>query len=174
MTAVDVGAETIERLRALHPHITWIGGDFLSLDLPSQSFDLIVSMETISHVANQGAFAEKIAQLARPGCDLVLTTQNPFVWNRVSSLKPAKPGQLRRWPTREQLIALFGSNFVLEPLCSCAPGKGDLGVFKIIRGLGKIRRLVGNQWWLLLEERLGLGCSLVLLGKRRMRVLSQQ
>ena len=72
VTAVDVGAETIERLRALHPHITWIGGDFLSLDLPSQSFDLIVSMETISHVANQGAFAEKIAQLARPGCDLVL------------------------------------------------------------------------------------------------------
>jgi 2-polyprenyl-3-methyl-5-hydroxy-6-metoxy-1,4-benzoquinol methylase len=165
VTAVDIGIETIERLKALHPLVTWIGGDFLSLDLPPQSFDLIVSMETISHVADQEAFADKIASLAAPGCDLVLTTQNPLVWSRVSSLKPPRPGQLRNWPTRERLLALFGPHFALEPLRTCAAGKGDLGFFRVLRGFRKICRLVGDQWWLL-EERLGLGCSLVLLGKR--------
>ncbi len=165
VTAIDIGAETIDRLKPLHPHITWIGGDFLQLNLSHRDFDLIVSMETISHVADQEAFADKIAQLAAPGCDLILTTQNPIVWSRVSSLKPPRPSQLRNWPTRERLRALFGTQFVLEPVRTCAPGKGDLGFFKVIRGFRKMHRLVGNRWWLL-EERIGLGCSLVLLGKR--------
>jgi 2-polyprenyl-3-methyl-5-hydroxy-6-metoxy-1,4-benzoquinol methylase len=173
VTAVDIGAEAIERLKGLHPHICWIGGDFLTLDLPLQNFDLIVSMETISHVVDQEAFAGKIAELAASGCDLILTTQNPFVWKRVSSLKPLRPGQVRNWPSPGRLGALFGRHFVLEPVRTCAPGKGDLGIFKLIRGFRKMRRLVGDYWWFL-EERLGLGCSLVLLGKRLPRCLGRE
>lgn len=165
VTAVDVGVNAMERLKIIHPHIQWLGGDFLALDLP-RGFDLIVSVETISHVADQEAFAEKIAALAAPGCDLALTTQNPLVWSRVSTLKPVRPGQLRNWPSRERLLKLFERHFALDPIRTCAAGRGDRGVFRFLRGRGLLRR-ISNGRSSLFEEKLGLGCSLVLSGRRR-------
>jgi len=170
VTAVDIGVEAMKRMQAVHPNIQWIGGDFLSLDL-LPGFDLIICMETISHIADQEAFAEKIATLAAPGCKLVLTTQNPLVWSRVSSLKPPQLGQLRNWPSRERLRALFEPYFDLNPIRTCAPGKGDSGFFRLLRGRGLLRRL-SNGGSSALEEKFGLGCSLVVSGTLKCRATS--
>jgi 2-polyprenyl-3-methyl-5-hydroxy-6-metoxy-1,4-benzoquinol methylase len=165
VTAVDIGVTTIDRLKKTHPHIDWIGGDFLSIDVGRDNFDLIVSMETISHVENQAFFANKIADLAAPECDLIVMTQNPFIWSRTSSLRPPQPGQLRNWPTREALINLFEPHFDLKPIRTCVPGRGDQGILRLLPFRRTLRRAFGDRWTRA-EEAVGLGCSLVVTGRR--------
>jgi 2-polyprenyl-3-methyl-5-hydroxy-6-metoxy-1,4-benzoquinol methylase len=166
VTAVDIAVSAIDGLKTIHPHIDWVGGDFLSMDIGRDNFDLIVSTETISHVEDQLLFAKKIADLAAPECDLILTTQNPFDWSRTSSLKTPRPGQLRNWLTRERLINLFEPHFDLQPIRTCAPGKGDRGVLRLLPFTRPLRRAFGDRWTQA-EEAMGLGCSLVITGRRR-------
>jgi SAM-dependent methyltransferase len=166
VTAVDIGVATIDRLKNLYSHIDWIGGDFLSLDIGRHNFDLIVSMETISHVEDQVLFATRIAELAGPECDLILTTQNPFIWNRTSSLKPPRPGQLRNWPTRNRLIDLFEPHFDLKPIRTCAAGRGDRGILRLLPFRRTLHRAFSDRW-ARVEEAMGLGCSLIVTGRRR-------
>lgn len=165
VTALDLPSKTINRLKGTHPHITWISGDFLDADLP-QRFDVVVSVETIAHVPDQEKFVHKIATLLVPGGTVVLTTQNPPIWNRTRALRPPGPGQIRNWPSRSRLRELFTPYFDLQPLRTCAPS-GDRGPLRLLhnrisQAVGT--RLFGRERWISWRERMGLGCSLVLVG----------
>ncbi|AUM19229.1 MULTISPECIES: class I SAM-dependent methyltransferase [Rhodococcus] len=165
VTALDLPSKTIDRLKTTHPEITWISGDFLTTDLP-QGFDVVVSVETIAHVPDQEKFVRKIAALLVPGGTVVLTTQNPPIWNRTRALRPPGPGQIRNWPSRARLQELFTPYFDLQPLRTCAPS-GDRGPLRLLhnrisRAVGT--RLFGRERWIRWRERVGLGCSLVLVG----------
>lgn len=50
--------------------------DIEAIDLPSGSFDLVVSCETIEHVPNPRQAVAELARVLRPGGYLVLTTPN--------------------------------------------------------------------------------------------------
>jgi 2-polyprenyl-3-methyl-5-hydroxy-6-metoxy-1,4-benzoquinol methylase len=127
VTETDFSQKSIEKLKSEHPDVNWVAGDFLSIDLPENYYDIVTCLETIAHVPNQMAFAEKMAKVTRPGGILLLTTQNEYVWSRTSSLKPPGEGQIRNWPTRSKLIELFEVNFSILKLFTCAPG-GDCGL----------------------------------------------
>ncbi|PND50846.1 MULTISPECIES: bifunctional 2-polyprenyl-6-hydroxyphenol methylase/3-demethylubiquinol 3-O-methyltransferase UbiG [Rhodococcus] len=165
VTALDLPSKTIDRLKTTQPEITWISGDFLTTALP-QGFDVVVSVETIAHVPDQEKFVRKIAALLVPGGTVVLTTQNPPIWNRTRALRPPGPGQIRNWPSRARLQELFTPYFDLQPLRTCAPN-GDRGPLRLLhnrisRAVGT--RLFGRERWIRWRERAGLGCSLVLVG----------
>ncbi|QRE79998.1 class I SAM-dependent methyltransferase [Rhodococcus ruber] len=167
VTAVDLPSEALTHLRESDPQIEWISGDFLHLELPG-TYDVVVSLETIAHVPDQARFVDRIAEVLVPHGTVVLTTQNPTVWNRTSALRPPGPGQIRNWPSRRRLRALFAPRFVVRSLHTCAPG-GDRGWVGLMRnrylsGLG--RRVLGARRWTQVQERLGLGRSLVLVATR--------
>ncbi|WP_169823337.1 class I SAM-dependent methyltransferase [Aldersonia kunmingensis] len=167
-TGVDLPTEPIAELGRRHPEITWQAGDFVALDLPG-GYDAIVSLETVAHVPDQQRFVARIAELLRPGGVVVLTTQNPTIWNRTSFLRPPGPGQIRNWPTRARLMELFEPYFALEPIRTCAPG-GDRGWLRVLHSRpvnGSLRRVLGDERWTATQERLGLGRSLVLVGTLR-------
>lgn len=169
VTGVDLASGTLARLEVEHPEVSWRGGDFLSLELPQGAFDLVTSLETIAHVSDQQAFADRIGRLVKPGGTLLLTTQNEYVWNRTSWLEPSAPGQIRNWPSRTRLRELFAPNFSILALRTCAPG-GDRGLPRVFNNrlaAGVATRLVGSEAWLRLRERCGLGRSLVLIATRR-------
>ncbi|GAA4107893.1 hypothetical protein GCM10022415_00230 [Knoellia locipacati] len=118
VTATDLADEVLERARLRSPEVTFVAGDFLTLPLPEGSFDVVVSLEVLSHVADQPAFLAKCADLLRPGGTLMLATQNRPVLERLNDVPPPRAGQLRRWVDAHELRALLTPRFVVDELFS--------------------------------------------------------
>lgn len=57
----------------------YLHGDFLELDVPSNSFDAAVSLHTIYHIdlARQAAAVRKLIDVTRPGAPVVIVYSNP-------------------------------------------------------------------------------------------------
>jgi 2-polyprenyl-3-methyl-5-hydroxy-6-metoxy-1,4-benzoquinol methylase len=169
VTATDLAAEALEPLKQTHPQVRWIGGDFQQVSLPHPAYDVVVCMETLSHVPDQEAFVRRIAELTIPGGLVVVTTQNGNMWKRDRRLLPPRPGQLRNWQTPQRLQELFGPYYHLEPIHTCAPG-GDRGLLRLLHNRITRRaanRLLGEERWVELRERAGLGLSQVVVGARK-------
>ena len=168
VTALDLADQIIDELRGKYPRINWLAGDFLTMKVDGP-FDIVTCVEALASVRDQPAFAARIAELVRPGGTLVLTTQNPFVWNRTSWLTPLGQGQVRQWVPRRRLLSLFERHFRMIKLTTCAPS-GDRGVVKILNNRWSVKlggALVGNENWVRARERMWLGCSIVLVATRR-------
>jgi 2-polyprenyl-3-methyl-5-hydroxy-6-metoxy-1,4-benzoquinol methylase len=171
VTGTDLAVEPMLELQRREPSVEWIGGDFGELTFPRAPYDGVVSMETIAHVPDQRAFAEKIAQLTRPGGCIVLTTQNPSVWGRASWVDP-NPGHKRDWPTRARLVEAFEPYYRLDPVRTCAAGSiADRGLWpriltnRLSHAAGG--KLFGPSRWMRMREAVGCGCSLLLTGTRK-------
>jgi len=61
VTGVDLSPLAIHQLQTTHPSIRWIAGDLLSIELPEDAYDIVTCLETIAHVRDQDAFAQRIA-----------------------------------------------------------------------------------------------------------------
>lgn len=169
VTATDLADELIARAQKRAPHIRFIAGDFAQLDFRSASFDVVVHLEVLSHVANQPAFMAKIAGLLKPGGHLMMATQNAFTLSRLSEVLPPKPGQLRRWVTIGELKRLALPHFEIRELRSIIVD-GDRGILRWVNA-PKVNRLaslvLGSQArYDTLKERLGWGHTLMLHAQR--------
>jgi len=169
VTAIDFSPTAIHELQSTHPSIRWVAGDFLSVDLAEDAYDIVTCLETIAHVPDQDAFAQRIADVIRPGGVLLLTTQNEYIWHRTSWLQPPEVGQIRNWPSRHRLFQLFGSHFTIEKILTCAPG-GDRGWPRFVNNRISTavgNRILGQSRWIQMRESLGLGRSLFMVAARR-------
>lgn len=145
-----------------------IAGDFLSVELPENTYDIVTCLETIARVPDQEAFAQRIAAFIRRGGTLLLTTRNEYTWSHTSWLQPPGEGQIRNWPSRNRLVELFGSHFRIEALLTRAPG-GDRGLPRLVNNristaVGS--HLFGQSRWIQMRESWGFGRSLFLVGTR--------
>lgn len=118
VTATDLADEVLARARVRYPGATFLAGDFMELDLAEGSFDVVVSLEVLSHVADQAAFLARCAALLRAGGLLMLATQNRPVLERLNRVPPPRPGQLRRWVDEQELRALLEPHFDVDELFS--------------------------------------------------------
>src|SRR6266508_2023776 len=171
VTGTDLAGDAMARMRETAPGVEWIAGDFMTLDFPKAPYDVVVCMETISHVPDQQAFARRIAELTARGGLVILTSQNPHIWGNASWVGPPGPGQLRNWPSRERLREFFQPFFELEPIRTCVPGPiADRGARRWLTNRYANRfgnALFGTERWAGWREALGCGCSLVVVGKRK-------
>jgi 2-polyprenyl-3-methyl-5-hydroxy-6-metoxy-1,4-benzoquinol methylase len=78
-TAIDIADEVIKRAEARVPHINFLAGDVLQVPLSKNRFDVVICLETLSHVADQRQFVDGIAAVLKPGGYLILTTQNKSI-----------------------------------------------------------------------------------------------
>lgn len=163
VVGVDIAEGAIEQARNYVPDATFYSGDFLTLPLPQRSFDIVVSLETFAHVP-QTEFVDRVADLLKPGGYLVLTTQNRYVYMRMSWVKRPAEGQLRRWVTTKQLRQMVRSKFEVKRCFTIEPG-GHLGVLRIVnsRRLSALAGLlIGSNRLKSIKERFGLGQTIVL------------
>jgi 2-polyprenyl-6-hydroxyphenyl methylase/3-demethylubiquinone-9 3-methyltransferase len=78
VTGVDASAETIEAAKA-HARAAGLLIDYRvgsAESLAGESFDLVLALEIVEHVADVGAFLRACAALIRPGGKLILSTIN--------------------------------------------------------------------------------------------------
>jgi SAM-dependent methyltransferase len=166
VTGTDLSEKSVSAGRAQYPDVRFVAGDFETVDVGG-SFDLVLSADTISHVADHRRFVDRMATLLRPGGRLLLMSQNGFVWRRSSYLAPQKPGQIRNWPTLGTLRELLDRQFEIISVRSIAPG-GDRGVLRLAhwsRAAASRVKLAGAVQ--AVQERLRIGRELVINAERR-------
>lgn len=171
VTGTDWADEVVARARLRIPQVQFLTGDFFALQIPPGRFDVAVSLEVLSHVANQAAFLGRIAQLLRPGGLLMLATQNRPVLERWTAIGGPIPGQLRRWVDAPTLRGLVRVEFDIIELTSVLP-VGDQGFLRFVnsRKANRALALVAGQARIDgFKERCLLGHTLMLLARKRDR-----
>ncbi len=93
---VDVSTDAIQQAQRLElPNCHFQLYDGLHLPYPSESFDLIIMVEVIEHVAQKEELLRELYRVLRPGGHLFLTTPNPesfalrfelFLWTNLRRL----------------------------------------------------------------------------------------
>jgi SAM-dependent methyltransferase len=87
---------------------------------PERSFDQVVIVDYLEHIADDRAFARELARIVRPGGDVIINVPHlkpGSMLNRVRhaiGLTDAWHGHLRPGYTLEQLRELLGPDFVIE------------------------------------------------------------
>jgi SAM-dependent methyltransferase len=171
VTATDLADEVVARASQRVPSARFVAGDFMTSDFGSEQFDVVTSLEVLSHVVDQRAFLLRIAGILKPGGYLMLATQNRSALER-NDIPPASPGQVRHWVDHHELSRLLTEKFEIHELRSVSPqfNRGYLRYLNSQRlhsalcrtGLGVVARLVSER-----QERAWLGWTLMALAKRR-------
>jgi SAM-dependent methyltransferase len=168
VTGTDLAPAAIEHAQQEFPGVRFLAGSFS--EVPSGTFDLVISSEVIAHVSDQPAFMARVSDLLRPGGMFLLMTQNSFVWHRISTLKPAGEGQIRNWPRLRDLRPMLkNSGFSNVRVTSLQPS-GDRGVLRVansryLRGGFRLVHL-GTAWRSVLERAL-VGRDLAVVARRQ-------
>ena len=79
VVGVDIDAESVAHARRKYGIEARVGSAE-SIPAGDDEFDLIVSFETIEHIANPGGFLDECARVCRPGGTLVVSTSNKDVY----------------------------------------------------------------------------------------------
>jgi len=168
VTANDLADEVLDRAAKRHPEVTFVPGDVMDIALDPGSFDVVVSLEVLSHVENQAEFVDRLATLIRPGGQLMLATQNRPVLTKYNDIPPAEEGQLRRWVDADELGALLEPAYHVLELFSVTPvsNRGFMRVVNSRKVSAPIRVVVGDRLDRL-KERMGLGWTLMCLAERK-------
>lgn len=164
LTATDLSDELLSRAEKRLPAVNFVAGDFMSLEFSEASFDVVVTLEVLSHMADQKAFVRKLARYLRPGALLMLATQNRQVLQNYNNIPPPKPGQLRRWVDSDELRNLLAPEFDLRELFTASP-KANKGMMRLVNSYKlnwPIRAVFGEKLERF-KESLGLGWTLMAL-----------
>jgi 2-polyprenyl-3-methyl-5-hydroxy-6-metoxy-1,4-benzoquinol methylase len=132
------------------------------------AFDVVVSLEVLSHVADQPAFVAKLARLLRPNGMLMLATQNRPVLERLNRVPPPEAGAIRQWVDRDELTALLSPHFDIWELKAITP-RANRFPWKLVSN-NKVDRALGmlfGEGPKRFKERLGWGWTLMTLARKR-------
>lgn len=167
ITAVDLADEIIARARLRAPHIRFLAGDAMAVP-GDVGYDAVACVETFSHVPNQAAFVNRLANLLKPNGTLILTTQNRTVFSRSRVMQQGE-GQIRHWVTPSELEALLEPRFHNIEMATIMPA-GDRGWCRILNGHKACRvwdLFVGRERWRAIREQAGLGQTITVIAKNR-------
>jgi 2-polyprenyl-3-methyl-5-hydroxy-6-metoxy-1,4-benzoquinol methylase len=167
VTATDLSDEVLSRARAELPDVTFVAGDFMALDFPAERFDAVITLEVLSHVADQEAFVDKLARLLKPGGLLILATQNRPVLEKYNNIPAPQPGQLRRWVDRVELQRLLSARFKVREISSITLN-ANKGPMRLVAGRSAKRmiRMVSGRSLERALARAGLGWTLMALAEK--------
>jgi 2-polyprenyl-3-methyl-5-hydroxy-6-metoxy-1,4-benzoquinol methylase len=129
--------------------------------LPPNLFDVVVCVDAVAYFYDQQLALRRMAYSLVPSGRLVLTTINPFVYNRIrrTGRSPLKEGSISRWLSRGELHSLLSSaGFKLERSYTIMP-RGNMGILRVVNArrlsdaIGHHGAKVLRQW----KEQVGLG-----------------
>jgi SAM-dependent methyltransferase len=147
VTGLDISAAQLERNPRIHDKIV---GDLQTIDLPPESFDLVVCWNVLEHLRHPDAAVIRLAAAVRPGGALVIACPNPsslrgllarlspqrsHVWfyRRLLGVEGAGADDVGPFPT------IMSHRISARALCRVA---GSLGFTVELRVMAK-----ANFWW---------------------------
>lgn len=168
VVGTDIADESINEARHRFPHIQFECEDFTTSKWSRGEFDVVVSLETLSHVPDQAAFVKRIGEVLKPGGFLILTTQNRIVFERRATVGPPGDGQLRHWLSPSEVRRLLAGSFVIRRFTTLSP-EGDRGFLRLVNST-RVNRLLSRAlsptFVERTKERLGFGQTIAVLAQR--------
>jgi len=168
VVGTDIADASITEARERYPHVRFECEDFSASSRVNGEFDIVVSLETLSHVADQTAFIRRIRDVLKPGGYLILTTQNRLVFERRSGVNPVGAGQIRHWLAPAEVRRLLKKDFVVRRFTTQVPD-GQLGILRMINSTrlnALLGRVIPARSIERIKERLGLGQTIAVLAQR--------
>lgn len=100
MVGVDPSAEMLRKLRARAPEVEAVTASGTSLPFADHSFDLVLSVAVMHHIANAAdvrATLSEMVRVARPGGRILVWDHNPRnpYWGRLMARVPQDTGEER-------------------------------------------------------------------------------
>lgn len=168
VTATDIADEVLKRAQARMPAVKFVAGDFTALDFGREAFDVVVSMEVLSHVADQTAFLNKLADMLKPNGVLMLGTQNRIALEKYNNVPPVIPGVLRKWVDERQLRDLLRPRFDVFEVRGITP-KTDKMPWRLVNNpkINPLLDTLSGGAIKRMKERAGWGWTLMALARRR-------
>lgn len=168
VTATDLSNDVLAVAQEKWPQVHFTAGDFMAMDFPPESQDIVVTLEVLSHIPDQAAFIHRIARILRPGGHLMIATQNRFVLERWEEVAPRSFGQIRHWVSPRELRGLIEAELVVEELRTVSPFAHG-GILRIVNSV-KLNRMISlvvpqptlDHW----KESAGLGHTIMALARR--------
>jgi 2-polyprenyl-3-methyl-5-hydroxy-6-metoxy-1,4-benzoquinol methylase len=129
--------------------------------LPDRPFDVAICVDAVAYFRDQQLALNRIAEALNSTGRLILTTINPFVYNRIrrTARSPLKEGSISRWLSRGQLHGLVTSaGFRVDRSYTIIP-RGNVGLLRIInaRRLNHVFGARGAEVMCHWKEKVGLG-----------------
>ncbi len=168
-TGTDISDESIRIAKERYSNASFVCGDFLQLDLGIGTYDLLVCVDSLASIADHASFLAHMRAHLKPGGHLILTSQNPTVFSRNSSLAPLAAGQIRNWASRARLRALLGRDFEVQSLKTVNPA-GDRGFLHFVNSarLNSVLDALHLRGPAdRLRESCGLGQTIIVLAKKK-------
>lgn len=167
---VDLADEAIDHARRHFPGVEFARFDLQEIELPPGSYDVIVALEVLPHVADKAALLARIARFLKPGGHLMIAAQNRWVMERWEGVGGPNPGQIRCWTSPRELRQLLRADFEILELTSILP-VGHEGLLRLINST-KLSRILGAifspRTVERAKERALLGRSLLVHARRRL------
>jgi len=144
--------------------------DFHEWTLPRDRFDLVLCVDAISGFRDQALTMRKIAQSLREGGRVIVSTPNPFVYNRIRRTGGVKleSGPVSHWLSRSELHELVKqAGLALERSFTIMP-RGNMGILRIINSY-RLDRLLGQTGASFVrrrKEQVGLGQYRVVVARK--------
>ena len=170
--AIDIASQKAPSL-TLPPGVTaptYESADFHEWPLPAEPFDMVLCIDAISCFRDQALVLRKMAQSVRCGGSILLTTVNPFVYNRIRRADGGRVqnGPVSHWLTRRELHALIEqAGLKLDRSYTIMP-RGSRGILRFINSWRLDRALGqrGSTAFRRLKEQAGLGQYRVVVARK--------
>ena len=118
VVGVDYDAATAGHVREVYPEVPVLRGNLVALPLASESFDVVVSLQTVEHLWDQPQFVAECVRVLRRGGLLVLSTPNrrTFSPGVPRDAKPLNPFHVNELDRAELVDIVAGACVVEESL----------------------------------------------------------
>lgn len=112
VVALDYDPYATDHAHATYPHVGVVRGNLVALPFADQSFDVVVSLQTIEHLWDQEEFVSECMRTLTPGGTLIVSTPNTLTFppGNIYHPKELTADQLH------QLIAAHGEVVGMEGL----------------------------------------------------------
>ena len=110
VTGVDIDEAVIRRAAGVHigPNVQFVVGRCTEIPLEDNSFDVVVSFETIEHISEHEAFVNEIRRVLRPGGVVIMSTPDPQTY--LEGATAENPFHVREMD-RQEFIDLMAQQF---------------------------------------------------------------
>ena len=171
--AIDIAQEKSALVRwpvAQQPP-TYEPADFHDWPLPADPFDVVLCVDALSCFRDQAAVMRKMSQALRPGGYVVLTSVNPFVYNRIRRAGGVKleNGPVSHWLKRSEFHELVAQAGLVRERSYTIMPRGNMGILRLIntRHLDTLAGPHGSAILKNWKEFAGLGQYRVIVARKR-------
>jgi 2-polyprenyl-3-methyl-5-hydroxy-6-metoxy-1,4-benzoquinol methylase len=144
--------------------------DFHDWSLPAEAFDVALCVDAISCFRDQALVMRKIAQSIKAGGYVLITTINPFVYNRIRRADGGRlqNGPVSRWLSARELHGLIRQAELNIVRSYTIMPRGNIGILRIINSW-KLNQALGRRGAAIarrLKEMVALGQYRVVLARK--------